>query len=194
MPPRSSVLGLPPRIRRQLEQRLIANGFSGYRDLARSLQQRGYRISKGAVHRYGRQFEQRWCVQQMAHDQARALVRVADGDEFVATEALVRLLQQRLLTILIESEKPIDEFHLPSLIRAISNLNRTIMMQRRWVSAKQDRLDQLKRDGAGRLAALQAAGGLSPQAADLIRDLLIGLDPFSTFSPNFAPPPDEPAP
>ena len=50
---RSSIDGLPEEVRRWLERALAENNFSGYVALEDMLRERGYSISKSAIHRYG---------------------------------------------------------------------------------------------------------------------------------------------
>lgn len=51
---------LPPAVRTEIDQRLIAGGFCGYIELAKELNQRGYlKVSKSGLHRYGQQLERR---------------------------------------------------------------------------------------------------------------------------------------
>jgi hypothetical protein len=184
---RSTILTtLPLEVRKELEKRLVEKGFSGYIELTQWLNGLGYRISKGALNRYGIQFEQRHTVRAAAQAQARELAEAAAGDEVIATEALVRLVQERLFSILIESEKPADAIDLARLANIINNLSRTTITHRRWIAESQERLARLQRAAAGEVATMERAGGLSPAAAEAIRAILLSIDPFDPTSP----PPD----
>ncbi|MCV4608225.1 DUF3486 family protein, partial [Escherichia coli] len=50
---RSTIEKLPADVRRWLERALTESGFSGYNELESLLRERGYVISKSAIHRYG---------------------------------------------------------------------------------------------------------------------------------------------
>ncbi|HCP1349955.1 TPA: DUF3486 family protein, partial [Escherichia coli] len=50
---RSTIEKLPEDVRRWLERALTESGFSGYNELESLLRERGYVISKSAIHRYG---------------------------------------------------------------------------------------------------------------------------------------------
>lgn len=50
---------LPINVQREVEQRLIENGFGDYVAIAADLRQRGYRISRSALHREGKQIKER---------------------------------------------------------------------------------------------------------------------------------------
>jgi hypothetical protein len=85
---RSTILTkLPLGVRKELEQRLVDYGFSRYLELTHWLNGRGYRISKGALNRYGIQFERRYLVQQAAREQAHKLAEAASGDDAMARGA-----------------------------------------------------------------------------------------------------------
>jgi hypothetical protein len=56
----STIECLPPAVRKEIDDRLIASGFAGYKELAAELQRRGHRkVSKSGLHRYGQQVERR---------------------------------------------------------------------------------------------------------------------------------------
>jgi hypothetical protein len=44
---------MPIEVRRELNERILAEGFGDYTGLAEEFTRRGYRISKSALHRYG---------------------------------------------------------------------------------------------------------------------------------------------
>ena len=50
---------LPVAVQREIEQRLIENGFSDYVPIAAELKRRGYRISKSSLGRIGKQLKAR---------------------------------------------------------------------------------------------------------------------------------------
>lgn len=58
---------LPQFVQREIEQRLVENGFSEYSELARELQARGYRISRSALHREGMALKARFQRLRDAH-------------------------------------------------------------------------------------------------------------------------------
>lgn len=53
MPRANRFYALPLAVQREVETRLMCNGFSGYTELQDQLRARGYRISKSALHRVG---------------------------------------------------------------------------------------------------------------------------------------------
>ena len=177
---RSTILTrLPYALRTELEQRLVANGFSGYLELTRWLNGLGYRISKGALNRYGLAFEQRYNLEAAAARQARELAATARGDDGTATEALVGLLEERLFSVLIETEKPFDQIDLARLTRMIDQLGRTTLPHRRWVSVRQARLVDQQHAATAKIAAMERGGDLSAAAATTMRSILLSINPFA---------------
>lgn len=59
MPQVSRFSRLPEFVQRAVEQRLLKNGYSGYTEIARELQARGYRISRSSLHRAGKALKDR---------------------------------------------------------------------------------------------------------------------------------------
>jgi len=57
MPQVSRFFKLPADVQAEIEARLAANGFSDYTALVEELQRRGYRISRSALHRRGRELK-----------------------------------------------------------------------------------------------------------------------------------------
>ncbi|MGH7840115.1 MAG: phage protein Gp27 family protein [Candidatus Binataceae bacterium] len=170
---------LPRALRDELEKRLVDNSFTGYDELTKWLNGLGYRISRGALNRYGRQFEGKLEVVTRATAQARVLTEPVAGDDATATDRLVRLVQQRLFSVLIETERPIPEIDLARLARTIGDLSRTTISQRRWLAEAQDRLAQQQEVAQTKLAELERTGGLSDATAQYMRDVLLGINPFT---------------
>ena len=62
MPVRGKIDALPVDVRHWLERALTESGFSGYEALETMLSERGYSISKSAIHRYGQKIERRFAA------------------------------------------------------------------------------------------------------------------------------------
>jgi len=48
---------LPPALRREIEERLVAGGFGGYGELEADLRRRGWVIGKSSLHRWGQKLK-----------------------------------------------------------------------------------------------------------------------------------------
>lgn len=53
----SGISVLPLHIQREVEEQIVANGFGGYKQLEVCLRERGFRISKSALHRFGQEIK-----------------------------------------------------------------------------------------------------------------------------------------
>ncbi len=176
---------LPDAVRDELNKKLIAGEFSDYRGLESWLLAKGFRISRGSLQRYGSKFERRIKTVAMATSQAHALAEASPDREGAMTEALVRLVQEKMFAVLVESEGKIDDGQLPRIARAIADLGRATISQKKWAEDMRVRLDNEKRRAGQKLDEVKNAGGLSPEVYDQLRNVLLGINPFDT-SPRVA--------
>lgn len=90
---RSTIEKLPEDVRRWLERALTESGFSGYNELESLLRERGYVISKSAIHRYGQKIERRYGAIRAATEAARMLTEGAADDQDARSEAVIALFR-----------------------------------------------------------------------------------------------------
>jgi hypothetical protein len=180
MPVISTILTkLPVKIRAQLEKRLTEKTFHSYEDLSQWLSGLGYEISKHTIHRYARRFKPQAAAITFATAQARAVAKASPGEEGMMIEALKRLLHQKLFTTLFENSEGLDQADLMRLAKTIGELSRATIDEQRAQAEAQDLLERPPRSAQEKLSALEGAGGLSKSAANQIRDLLLGINPFA---------------
>ena len=159
MPRRSTALDLPIEVRQELEKRLMASAFSDYEGLSAWLAEQGYELSRSAVHRYGQSFEERVGALKLATEQARVLVESSPDDEGAMGEALMRLAQERMFSLLVEMQVDPETVDITKLVRSISELSRS------HVGLKQYQAKVRERIAAARETMEKAAesGGINPQ-------------------------------
>lgn len=58
MPKTPKIAKLPPAVRREIEERLTANGFGDYAAMETELRRRGWHIGKSSLHRWGMKLKQ----------------------------------------------------------------------------------------------------------------------------------------
>ena len=98
MAKRSSVSKLPPDVRRWLERALEENGFGGYEELAGLLRDKGYEISRSALHRWGQDIERQRAAIREETQIAQALSEGGGADARDArSEGVLALIQTGLL-------------------------------------------------------------------------------------------------
>ncbi|MBL8512172.1 MAG: DUF3486 family protein [Betaproteobacteria bacterium] len=149
MPRRNKISQLPEAVRAQLEQALIAANFSGYGALADWLKSQGIDVSRSALHRYGSDFEARIAAIKRATDQARAVVQASPDDDNAVNDALIRLVQERVFSVLVESQGGNIEVPLLGKIsKAIADLGRASVQQKKFQVEFRDRLAKTLADKA----------------------------------------------
>jgi hypothetical protein len=174
---------LPEEMRAQLDERLVKGSFADYQGLSDWLAEHGYQISRGSLQRYGSAFERRMKTISIATKQAHALAEASPDREGSMTDALVRLVQERIFSVLVEAED-IEDGQLTRVARAIADLARATVSQKRWAEEMRDRLDKQKLVAGQRIDEIKQAGGLSGEAYDTIRAVLLGIDPMAKEQPG----------
>lgn len=178
MPRRPAVDALPPQVRRVLDERLVASGFSGYVGLAEWLAGQGFAISKSALQRHGQALEEE---HEEAMADARALLALTRassdlgdaGSEIAASAATI--LQTDIVRTVLEIRRTDDaELRaklLAQLTQAQAQIGRmTISVGRHRAEAQRELLDKQ------RAQAQELSGsGLPPQEV-LARVIKAGYD------------------
>lgn len=185
MPRRSGVLALPATLRDELNARLVANGFSGYEALSEWLEEQGYSLSKSALHRHGNaleaDFEAAMSDVQRTTALARAWAKSDEDEQGDLLDATARMLQDALLRITIamrraeaaaeESDPAESAKTLSQVTRALADLGRMSIGQKKWAREVRERAQSIASD----VAATARAGGLSDEAAEMIRQKILGV-------------------
>jgi Bacteriophage Mu, Gp27 len=182
MPPRGKLKTLPPALREELDRRLIEGNFSSYGALAKWLAEQGFQISDSSIHRYGSRLERRLEAVKIATEQARLVVEAAPDGDSQMTEALLRLVQQHLFSVLVElSDSGLKQANLASIARSVAEMARASVLHRRFVQEMQDKLAkkigtaERKVVETARAAASGADGGLSAEGEERIRRALMEI-------------------
>lgn len=168
---RSKVDQLPEDVRQSLEQRLIKSGFSGYAELVDWLEEQGFEISKSSLHRWGSTFEERCAALRVATQQAKAIVAATPDDEGDMTEALMRLMQERLFTALVDMEVDPSKVNLGSIAKALAPIARASIAQKQYASQVRERANA----AAAAVERAVKTGGLSADTAKDLRDQILGI-------------------
>lgn len=173
MPRRSKVEALPAPVKAWLDQALVENNFSQYERLAAELGKRGYSIGKSSLHSYGQAFEERLKTLRLVTEQARAVVQAAPDDDGTVNDALVRLTQEKMFSILMEMNVDPDAVDLPKLARAVAELGKASVAQKRWqAEARKQALEE----AAARVDTAAQARGLNADEARFWREqVLMGM-------------------
>lgn len=181
MPARGLESRLAPEIRQWLEAELIRRGFSDYsaltEELARRLDALGEKpASRSAVYRFGAKVEERIAALKRSTEIARAVTAEVGDDEGLLGDALLRVMQDRLLSAALEFQLDPTEVDLGDLSHAIASVTRASVQQKRHQIAVRDKV-------AAKLAELEtkaqsdARSGLDPDTLRRIREEIYGVLP-----------------
>lgn len=172
MAPRSKISKLPKPVKVWLDGALIENGFGEYELLSAELKTRGFDLSKSAIHRYGQEFETRLSALRMASEQAKAIVESAPDDEGAVSEALMRLVQEKLFQTLVKVQAdPATPISITGAAKAVAELTRATVSQKKWQAEVRTKATE----AADAVEAIGKKGGLSAEALDTIRRGILGI-------------------
>ncbi len=168
---KSTVETLPKEVKEWLDRSLVESNFSGYKLLAGEMKARGYEISKSAIHRYGQDFEDRLKTLKMVTEQARAVVQAAPDEDGAVNDALVRLTQEKLFGVLMEIEVDPETVDLAKLAKAVAELGKASVMQKRWLSEVRAKAEA----AAANVEKIAKKGGLSSASVEQLRREILGI-------------------
>ena len=171
---RSKVTGMSPDMREALDRKLLDSGFSGYVALQDWLRAQGYDIGKSSIQRYGSRLEEKVAKLKASAERAKALVEASPDMADNMAQATMRLLQEKLYTVL-ESMEDIDpdSIDLVKLSRAMAPLVRASNAAKKHgeeVAAKMADADKKVAEAAGS----GAFGSVTPEALAQIRAIYTG--------------------
>jgi len=163
-------LSLPDSIKKELDKRLIDGGFAGYEALSEWLSEKGYEISKSALHRYGTEFEQRLAALKIATEQARAVVDAVGDEEGSMNEALIRLIQQEAFNVLVKLNEEDKNAILPKLGIMVAKLSKASVDQKKWVQELKKKTERAAENVEKKLT-----GVIEPETLKKIKEEIYGI-------------------
>lgn len=164
MPPRSTIQKLPEDLRRELDRRLIANGFGGHAELADWLAEQGWEISRSAVQRHSAPLERSIEQIRRATQAAESLVDASGDDGGAVSDATLRLVQQRMFDLLRATEDD-DPKALAAVARSVADTSRAA------AAIRQDRR-KLRQEFAAQAETEARRAGISNDTAAALRRAL----------------------
>lgn len=172
MAKRSKIATLPAEVKAWLDAALVEGNFSGYEQLEALLKERGFDIGKSSIHRYGSAFEQKLATLKIASEQARAIVTAAPDDEGAVSEALMRLVQEKLFQVMLDFKVDPDKpMNIAGAAKAVAELSRATVTQKKWQTEVRAKAAAAA-DAAEKIAK---KGGLSAASVDEIRRSILGI-------------------
>lgn len=178
----SKVTKLPPEIRATVDSLLIEgvtiekivetlNGLVAEGDLDQKDVP-----SKSSVGRYGKGFMAQLERLDLAREQAKVIVKRAQGDGLVMEEAAANLVMNEIMKILLpENGKPIKPKTVGSIALAISKLQSSSATRERVKIDVRKDMAAFARQTAKEVGGMAKKGGLSKQAVDEIKNKILGI-------------------
>ncbi|MEC5207402.1 putative membrane protein YqiK [Vogesella perlucida] len=186
---RNSVEQLPQAVREWLDKSLVEGNFSGYQLLEEALRDKGYAISKSAIHRYGQKIERRFAAIKASTEAARLLTEGASDDQDARSEAVIALVQTELFESIVNLQEAGDEDLDPaerigllsSAAKNIATLARASVNQKKFRLEEQARIEREARakllaEQEEKLQELRGSDGMSEQMESRIRRILLGKE------------------
>lgn len=149
MPAPAKIALLPESVRSGLDALLVRQAFAGYDGLAAWLAEQGYEIGKTAVHAYGQGLKRKLAAIRASTEAARLIAEAAPDEEDRRSEAVMSLVQSDMFAMLValqeaEDANPQERIKLlGGAARAIADLSRASIAQKKHAAAVQAKLDAL---------------------------------------------------
>ncbi len=171
MPRKSTVTTLPPEVKTWLDKALVEGNFSGYEALAQALGEKGFSISKSALHRYGKEFEETMAAAKIATEQAKAIVDACPDDSGAMNDALIRLAQQKAFEVLMKLQTDPTTMKLTSIGEMVAQLSRSSVSVKKWMAEVRAKAQT----AAETVKKIAGQGGLSAEAIKTIEAEILGI-------------------
>jgi Protein of unknown function (DUF3486) len=169
--PPHEIGALPAKVRKELDERIAKREFKGYRELKHWLALNGCQIATLAVRHHALKLDGKIEAVRLATAQARAVVGASDDDDGDMNQALMRLVQQHLFTVLVDLQgAELSEVNLGSLARSVATLARATVAQQKYADTM--RMNVL---AAQRTVADAEARGLTEVGVAQIKRVLMEI-------------------
>ena len=180
MAPRSKVHTLPPELKEWLDAELVKRGFGDYVQLAADLKARGAEVSKSALQRYGSPFERSLAAVTMASEQARALVDAVPDDEDKLGAAVVRVTQERILKLLMETHIDPEDVDVNKLFKNAAEIGKASVTQKRFSMEARAAIEaegqrKLRAEQEANLQEVAKAQGMNEDQVNFWKEKFLGI-------------------
>lgn len=148
---RSRVDDFPPDARRLLDS-MVADIRYTYQDIADTMTEHGYPISKSAVNRYAMRTEAAAERIRAAAEQTRVLIQqIKDGQDVEASEVASALLLDGLISRIATAEEEFDRMPLDKAGSLLVQLQRSGVYKNRWKDERRKIIEGLRDELLGQL-------------------------------------------
>lgn len=176
MPPKQALKNLPAKIRNQLDERLLQNGFGNYTELANWLREKGYEFSRATVARYGHDLEKSIEEMRLATQQAQQMRECLADDEAALSEMALQMIQSLLFTKMVKAGSSLESKEMVSIAKAITEASKSTLAVKKYQEELQERLAvkfaQLEKESQDNGSA---GGSIDPRTLQRIREEIYGV-------------------
>lgn len=139
MPRVKKIDGLPDDIKRELDQRIVSSGFSGYVELEQWLADNGLKIGKSAIHRHGQVLKEQYEDAMKSARELLALTRASgelgeSGAEISRHSAVILQTEVINASLALRNEDDPEKHAklLARLTKAQADLGRMVISADKW--------------------------------------------------------------
>lgn len=181
MPPPSKIDMLPEDVRRELDTKILANGFGGYVALSAWLSDKGFAIGKSNVGNYGQRLERRLAAIKASTEAARMIAAAAPDESDDRSHAIISLVQTEIFDSLLalqdasEEADPAERVNiLGKAAKNIATLTRASVANKKWAAeVREAARAELLKEQESKLDAAVQAGGLGAEQAAFWRETFL---------------------
>lgn len=167
---RSKIIGLPPDVKGWIDNALIEGNFADYELLAGELQAKGFDISKSSLHRYGSAFEKRMAALKLATEQAEAIAKSVPDDENALGDALLRVIQEKTFSMLVQMEDPTNVS-----FNALAKIATDVGFASTNIKEFRSKMKSKAREAAADVASTVKRHGMSDEMVAEIKRKILGI-------------------
>lgn len=176
----SRVNSLPAEVKKWLDDALVEGNFSGYQALEEALKNKGYNISKSAIHRYGQRVERRMAAIRASTEAARLITESASDERDRRSEAVIAMIQTELFESILNMQEASDEETkteeriklLSAAAKNIATLTRASVGLKQFQQQVAERVEA----AATNVEKIATKGGLSAESVELLRREILGIN------------------
>lgn len=171
---------LSPEHKKMLDDRLTQQGFFGYEQLAKWLNDLGYEIGKSSVHRYGQKLENKLSAIKASTQAALMIAEATPDDSDARSQAVLSLVQTEFFNALValqdlEGDESIDPSKRLTLLakagKGISEIVKASILQKQHAIDVKEKAEATAKE----VETIVKTGGLSDETAELIRAKILGI-------------------
>lgn len=178
MPPPSKIDLLDEDTRRELEERIVANGFGGYVQLAEWLAEKGYSIGKSTVGQYGQDLERRIAAVKASTEAAKAMEAATRDETDTRSNSIYGMFQTGIFDALLAIQEAEGEVNpqkrLALLTKAgkdFAAISRGNIVRQKWAHEISAKLDAAREE----VRKLASGAGVSEETLAAIDRRLQGV-------------------